>query len=166
LTSTCYQHLLEPADVTDDGRQAVGQRRRQDRLLLAQAMGRKIDRTLNGFGDLERHGVVAGAGAAHEGPEVADDARRALDLVADAFHLCRHETGIDGTAALDGVGELVLGRVAGEVDHLQWLAELVGNRGRHFADSGEPFGGEQGLLGLAPLGVVDAQEGDLAHRPR
>ena len=39
------------------------------------------------------------------------------------------------------------------------------HRGGHFADGCETLGGEQGLLGLAPLGVVDAKESDLAHRP-
>ncbi len=129
-------------------------------------MAREIDRAAHGVGDPERNRVVAGAGAAHESPEVADDAAGALDLKGDAVKLGGHEVRIDGTTALGGLGQLVAGGMTGEVDHLQRLAELVRHRGRHFADSGETLGGEQGVLGLAPLGFVDFEEGDLAHHPR
>ena len=76
---------------------------------------------------------------------------------------------LDPTAppALGGLGRAVLVRRAREVDHLHAAGlKLDGPTVcRHSADGGETLGGEQGLLGLAPLGVVDAKESDLAHRP-
>ena len=83
-------------------------------------------------GAVERVSLVS-----NEVAQVLDDAARGLDLVGYAIELASHELRIGSIAALTGLCQLVARRFAGEVDHLQRLADLVRHGARHLAHRGK-----------------------------
>ena len=100
------------------------------------------------------------------GQDVAHQvAARRVDLVRDALQFLLHEIGCLGCCtARGGFAQFFASSGAGDVDHLQRLADLVRHGAGHLADRSEALGVVQRLFGLPPLGVVDAEQHDAGDR--
>ena len=158
--------LLQPAglaEVTSDAGQTASRRLRSTRATL-QLLVQQVAADTGGVGEVERVALVGRL--ARHGAQIVDDVGGALGLGRDALELLfkKSISAAGSCRRLERPSSSMQASAARRMTAKR-LVDLVRHARGHLAEIGEARGVEQADLGQAALGVVDADQHDVAQLP-